>query len=129
MKNLNMTRIVLFCVLCPAISILQGCVPPLPSTGTVSFFSETEILEHAAYTDYIFAIQAKNKSLQEAGKPLDLIIPEREWEENVFIPRFEYARYYTRQTAAKRPVNSFEVWKETDYPEQLRHSQTGSGPG
>jgi hypothetical protein len=56
-KNLNVARVLLFCCLLPAVSLLQGCVPV--ATGVISYESAISAQAHAAYTEYLFATQAK----------------------------------------------------------------------
>jgi hypothetical protein len=114
MKNLNMARALLLCCLFPAFALLQGCVPV--ASGFISYESAVSHQEHAAYTEYLFAAQAENESLQQAGKPPLPIAPEKEWRKNVYRLRLEYADYYTRQTSSNAPAHSFEMWKEIDRP-------------
>ena len=84
--------------------------------SVIAYDSAVSSQAHAAYTDYLFATQAENKALQEAGKPPQPIILETEWRKDIYTPRLDYADYYTRQTSSNAPVHSFEDWKVIDYP-------------
>ena len=106
----------------PAILVLQGCVPV--ASGVIAYESAISAQEHAAYTDYLFAQQAKNRSLVEAGEKPLFIIPEKRWRNEIYRPRLEYARYYTRQTSSNAPVHSFEDWKAIDWP--LEKAKSGA---
>jgi predicted membrane-bound dolichyl-phosphate-mannose-protein mannosyltransferase len=108
-----MPRALLLGFLLPAIFLLQACVPV--ATSVVAYDSSISFQEHGAYTEYLFATQAKNQSLQQAGEP---IMPEKMWRKDVYRLRLQYAEYYTRQTATNGQAHSFEVWKQIDYPQE-----------
>jgi hypothetical protein len=100
--------------LLPAVSLLQGC--DLAVTGVITYDAAVSSQEHAAYTEYLFATQAENKPLQQAGKPPLPVIPEKKWRADIYRIRLAYADYYTRQISTNGAVHSFEVWKEIDCP-------------
>jgi hypothetical protein len=72
MQNLDMARALLLCFLSPAVPLLPGCMPVAGSV--IAYESAVSAQEHAAYTEYLFAARAKNKSLQQAGEPPLLIV-------------------------------------------------------
>jgi hypothetical protein len=120
-----MARALLLCCLLPAVLLLQGC--DLAVTAAITYDAAVSSQEHGAYTEYLFATQAENKSLQQAGKPLLPIVPEKNWRADIYRTRLEYADYYTRQTSTNGTVHSFEVWKEIDYPiEQAKLRKLGA---
>ncbi len=127
MKNLDVACALFLCFVFPSFALLQGCDT---ITGSViAYDSAVSSQEHAAYTEYLFATQAENESLQQAGKPPLPITPEKEWRKDYKF-RLEYADYFTRQTSANAPVHSFEVWKEIDYPlEQQNEHQKARTQG
>jgi hypothetical protein len=92
----------------------QGCVPVV--TSAIAYDSAISHQRHAAYTEYLFAILAENRSLELAGKPTSPVMPEKEWQMEIYTPRLEYAAYYTRQTSSNAPIHSFEDWVRIDRP-------------
>lgn len=114
MKNADVARVLMLGSLFFVVSLLQACVPV--ASGVIAYESSISAQQHAAYTEYLFAIQASNNTCQQRGEAPVPIVPEKEWINNTYKPRLEYAAYYSRQISSNAPVHSFEVWKEVDQP-------------
>jgi len=120
-------RTQLLCLFFPAALLFQGCVPVMVSTA----ISASE-QEDAGYTEYLFDAQAQNKALQQAGSPPRPIATEDSWLKNVYLPRLDYALYYSKcltDNPTATPLG-FEVWMETEYPKILaQRAKKPEGPG
>lgn len=104
--------------------MIQGCVPV--ATSAIAYQSAISSQEHAAYTDYLFAAEAQNKSKQQEGQPIQPILNKEVWLKEVYRPRLAYAKYYvvqTREGASVSSIKSFEVWRESEYPKILAQDE------
>ena len=115
-----MKAIALFCFSVAAAFFLSACVPVL--TSVIAYDAAVSSQEHAAYTDYLLKMQAKNKTLQQTSEQPEPIITKAKWVSDVYRPKLEYAEYYVKHTGTNSSATaslSFEVWKETEYPKIL----------
>jgi hypothetical protein len=113
------THAILLCLLMPA-CLLQGCEAFV--AGAVANATAIQSQEHAAYTDYLFETETRNKALQQAGQAPQTIKPKNTWLEEVYRPRLAYANYYVDYNKEKTPTSpllTYEVWKEDVYKGQL----------
>jgi len=90
----------LSCIAC----LLQGCIGAaiIADVGYAGAHSE---MEHAAYTEYLFAQTASNER----------VISEEEWLANSYRPKFSYAEYYSITIKHNGKPIPFEDWKGKEY--------------
>src|SRR5213083_3021032 len=110
-----------------ACCLVQGCVPV--GSGLLAYNAAILSQEHAAYTDYLFAMEAHNQTLRQEGKPAEHILLKAKWLKDIYKPKLAYADYYLSQTKEQtgaHPLMSYESWKETEYPKILKREEAQS---
>jgi hypothetical protein len=98
-----------------SLSILTGCVPI--ASGVIAYNAAISHQDSVAYADYFFAMQAKNKASQEAGRPEQPILSEERWLKEIQQPRLEYVEYYSWSTehgVSPGALVPFESWNENE---------------
>lgn len=96
------TRAFLICTLIPATCLLQGCEAFI--AGAVANATAIQSQEHAAYTEYLFDMSAKNQALQQAGQLPQPVLAKRDWLDDFYRPRLAYANYYVDYKKQKSPT-------------------------
>src|SRR6266545_2573882 len=91
--------------------LTQGCIPM--ASGFIAYSSAISAQQHAAYADYIFAVEAHNKILRQEGQPIEPTLSKERWLHDIYKPKLAYAEYYeshTKEQASSNSVISFEIW-------------------
>src|SRR6266496_5552907 len=78
--------------------LAQGCIPV--ASSVLAYSSAISAQQHAAYADYIFAVEAHNKTLRQEGQPTEPTLSKESWLQDIYKPKLAYAEYYVNQASS-----------------------------